>query len=203
MWYASAVFDLASEATGRDLGDMLREMREDEDATEEEKQALDRMLASASIAALQGAQQVQMFQQLPPVIQQAQAMLQQMQPQPMQDPRLALEGQKLQQQAQIAQQKAQVDGQKLQLQAQGMQVDAQMEQMDLQARVQMEAAKLAADREKQDREDARKAAELQAKVAMNTQDNATAMQLAAAEIATGERVAVETGTGINPNPMAQ
>jgi chaperonin GroES len=203
MWYASAVFDLASEATGRDLGDMLREMQEDEDATEEEKQALDRMLAVASVAALQGAQQVQMFQQLPPVIQQAQAMLQQMQPQQMQDPRLALEGQKLQQQAQIAQQKAQVDGQKLQLQAQGMQVDAQMEQMDLQARVQMEAAKLAADREKQDREDARKAAELQAKVAMNTQDNATAMQLAAAEIATGERVAVETGTGINPNPMAQ
>ena len=38
---------------------------------------------------------------------------------------------------------------------------------------------------------------------MNTQDNATAMQLAAAEIATGERVAVETGTGINPNPMDQ
>ena len=117
-----------------------------------------------------------------------------MQPQQVQDPRLALEGQKLQQQAQIAQQKAQVDGQKLQLQAQEMQTDAQLEQMDLQARVQMEAAKLAAEREKQEREDARKAAELQAKVAMNTQDNATAMQLAAAEIATGERVAVETGT---------
>jgi hypothetical protein len=203
MWYASTVFDLASEAAGRDLGDMLREMQEDEDATDEEKQALDRMLAAASNAALQGSQQVELFQQMPPVIQQAQQMLEQMQPQQQQDPRLALEGQKLQQQAQLAQQKGQMEGQKLQLMAQGQQTDAQMEQMDLQARVQIEAQKLQLEAQKQDREDARKAAELQARITMNTQDNATAMQLAAAEIATGERVAVETGTGINPNPMDQ
>jgi hypothetical protein len=35
---------------------------------------------------------------------------------------------------------------------------------------------------------------------MNTEDNRTAMELAAAEIASGEKVAVSTGTGINPNP---
>ena len=35
---------------------------------------------------------------------------------------------------------------------------------------------------------------------MNTDDNRTAMELAAAELASGERVAVSTGTGINPNP---
>jgi hypothetical protein len=35
---------------------------------------------------------------------------------------------------------------------------------------------------------------------MNAQDNETAMQLAAAEIASGEKFAVSTGTGINPNP---
>lgn len=214
MWYASAVFEIASEATGRDIGDMLREMQEDEDGTEEEKKALDRMLAAASVAALQGSQQVQLFQQLPPVIQQAQQMLEQMQPQQMQDPRLALEGQKLQQQAQIEgqrmqlegqklQAKQQLDGQKLQLQAQDMQTDAQMEQMDLQVRMKHEAEKLQLEREKQDREDARKAADLQAKITMNTQDNTTAMELAAAEIASGERVAVQNGTGINPNPMEQ
>jgi hypothetical protein len=33
---------------------------------------------------------------------------------------------------------------------------------------------------------------------MNTADNDTAMRLAAAEIATGEKFAVSTGTGINP-----
>lgn len=234
LWYAATVFDLATEATGRDIGDMLREMQEDEGSEElvDEKQALDRMLAAASNAALGGSQQVELFQQLPPVIQQAQQMLEQMQPQMQQDPMLALEGQKMQQQAQIAQQKAQIDGQKLQLQAQteqqkmqlaaqgmqmdaqteqaklqlqaqGMQTDAQMEQMDLQVRVQLEAQKLQQDRENQAREDARKAAELQARVAMNTQDNATAMQLAAAEIASGEKVAWSTGTGINPNPKDQ
>jgi len=35
---------------------------------------------------------------------------------------------------------------------------------------------------------------------MNTSDNDTAKLLAAAELATGERVSVSTGTGINPNP---
>lgn len=35
---------------------------------------------------------------------------------------------------------------------------------------------------------------------MNTADNQTAKELAAAEIASGERIAVSTGTGINPNP---
>jgi hypothetical protein len=35
---------------------------------------------------------------------------------------------------------------------------------------------------------------------MNTSDNETAMLLAAAEMSTGEKVAISTGTGINPNP---
>jgi hypothetical protein len=35
---------------------------------------------------------------------------------------------------------------------------------------------------------------------MNADDNTTAKQLAALEIAAGERIAVSTGTGINPNP---
>ena len=33
---------------------------------------------------------------------------------------------------------------------------------------------------------------------MNTADNDTAMRLAAAEIMSGEKIAVSTGTGINP-----
>jgi hypothetical protein len=35
---------------------------------------------------------------------------------------------------------------------------------------------------------------------MNSADNDTAKLLAAAEIASGEKVSYSTGTGINPNP---
>jgi hypothetical protein len=49
-------------------------------------------------------------------------------------------------------------------------------------------------------EDQRTAAEIEARERMNTADNQTAMHLAAAEIASGDKVAVSTGTGINPNP---
>jgi hypothetical protein len=53
---------------------------------------------------------------------------------------------------------------------------------------------------RQQAENERTAAEIEARVAMNTADNDTAMMLAAAEIASGQKVAVSTGTGINPNP---
>jgi Tfp pilus assembly protein PilX len=46
----------------------------------------------------------------------------------------------------------------------------------------------------------RTAEEIAARERMNTSDNITALQLAEAEIRTGEKFAVSTGTGINPNP---
>ena len=49
-------------------------------------------------------------------------------------------------------------------------------------------------------EDQRAAADLQNRWAMNMADNETAKELAAAEVASGEKFAVSTGTGINPNP---
>ena len=49
-------------------------------------------------------------------------------------------------------------------------------------------------------ENARKAAELAARERINEADNQTARDLAAAEIASGERVAVSTGTGLDKNP---
>jgi hypothetical protein len=49
-------------------------------------------------------------------------------------------------------------------------------------------------------ENQRTAAEVAVRERMNTADNDTAKLLAAAELATGEKVAVSTGTGINPNP---
>ena len=194
LWYASAVVEISNQALGEDLGEVLKEMGPDT----EDRRALDRMLADASAQAV-GAS-TQLFANLPQIVQMAQQVMQQFAPQPMQDPRLAIEGQKLQiaqqreaREAQADQQNAALEAQRLQAQQADQQQDAQVDMAELQARIAMA-------QQQQQAEDARKAAELQARIAMNTEDNSTAMQLAAAEIASGERVAVSTGTGINPNP---
>ncbi len=196
LWYASTVFDMSTEAMGgTDLGDAMRAM---DPKDTEGRQELDRMLAEAAVATLNEGNQI--LQQIPQIIQQAQKLMQQFQPQQMQDPRLALEGQKLQ----IAQQKEQREAQKdqtdAQLKSQEMAFQQQEQQLDMQDKAaarefEGQLAQLA-----EQGENERKAAELEARMAMNTQDNDTAMRLAAAEIQSGERIAVETGTGINPNP---
>jgi hypothetical protein len=207
LWYASSVFDVSTDALGgEDLGDVMRNM---EPKDTEGRKALDRMLAEASTAAL--TEGGQLFAQIPQIIQQAQQVMQQFQQQPMQDPRMALEGQKLQldqqklqaeqqadaqraqMDAQTAAQRMQMDAQKMQMDGQKMQQDAQMDAAELQAKVTIE-------QQKQQSEDQRTAAELQARMAMNQQDNQTAMALAQAEMQSGERFAVSTGTGINPQP---
>jgi chaperonin GroES len=91
------------------------------------------------------------------------------------------------------QQRAQADQQRLTMQAQLEQAKLQDNQLARMEKLQAEQAKEAA-------ENQRKAAEIAARERMNTADNETAKLLAAAEMATGEKVAVSTGTGINPNP---
>jgi hypothetical protein len=91
------------------------------------------------------------------------------------------------------QQRAQADQQRLAMQAQLEQAKLQDNQLARMEKLQAEQAKEAA-------ENQRKAAEIASRERMNTADNETAKLLAAAEMATGERVAVSTGTGINPNP---
>jgi hypothetical protein len=129
----------------------------------------------------------------------------------------------------IAQLRAQVDQMALQIRAQTDQARLQIEQqkMQLQAqsnetRMQLEAAKMQTDQAKISQDAAIDSAKLQqnadiaqlreenanarntesneARIFMNTSDNETAKQLAAAEIASGEKVSVSTGTGINPQP---
>ena len=78
--------------------------------------------------------------------------------------------------------------------------DAQSDQAKLAADEQARNERLQAEQMRQAGEDQRLAADLAARERMNTADNDTAKLLAAAEMATGERVAVSTGTGINPNP---
>jgi hypothetical protein len=223
LWYASTVVEMSSTVLGEDIADVLRDLGTDP----EDRRSLDRMLSQAAAATAQ--QSVQLFASLPPILQQAQQLMQQFQPQPVPDPKVALEGQKLQQQMQIegqrlqqqaqteAQrmqiegQRLQLEGQKLQLEAarmqaaqagqqQDMQIDAQRLQQDSQLSAAELQVRLQIEQQRQMAEDARKQADLQARLTMNDSDNATAMQLAAAEITSGERVAFSTGTGINPNP---
>lgn len=204
LWYAATVLELAEDTSGIDISEDMKNLKDDE-----AKRAFDRMLAEASQTVVTDATEV--FAALPPVIAQAMTMLEQLTPPPPPDPRTALEGQKMQAQAQRDQAQMQLEGQKMQMQMQkdqtAMQIEGQKMQADAmqtQAEMQLQAQKLQIEQQleqmKQDREDARKSAELNARMTMNAQDNQTAMQLAQAEIMSGERIAVSTGTGINPNP---
>ena len=222
LWYASTVLELAEDTSGIDIAEDMKNLKDDE-----ARRAFDRMLAEASQTVVTDATDV--FAALPPVIAQAMQTMQQFAPQPPPDPRTALEGQKLQAQqqrdqaqmqleGQKMQTQMQLEGQKMQLEGQKMQAQAQKDQtamqiegqkmqaeaMQSQAEMQLQAQKLQIEQQleqmKQDREDARTSAELNARMTMNQQDNQTAMQLAQAEIMSGERIAVSTGTGINPNP---
>ena len=47
-----------------------------------------------------------------------------------------------------------------------------------------------------------KQADLASRERINSEDNQTAKDLAALEIATGDKLAVSTGAGINPRPRA-
>jgi hypothetical protein len=111
-----------------------------------------------------------------------------------------IQGQSLQERAQYNQMRVQIDQQKMQLDQQKMQQDQQLEAAKLADRQQDRMEKLQAEQMKQMSENERTAAELAARERMNKADNDTAKLLAAAEMATGEKVAVSTGTGINPNP---
>jgi hypothetical protein len=132
-----------------------------------------------------------------------------------QDPTMAVAQMNADIQKQALEQRAQSDQMKMQasqqteqmrLQAQQQRDQVQMttqQQRDaIQAELQQRQAQLTMQTEmlKQDREDARKQAELAARVHMNEADNATAKELAAVEVLSGERIGVSTGTGINPNP---
>lgn len=207
LWYMQTTMELAESIADVDFDELGKEQH-----SEEDKQAFDRMLAEASTVVSEKAGDI--FAELPPIIEQAQQLIAQfMPPQPM-DPsqvaaqtaqqqmqiegqRIQLEGQKVQQQAALDQaklgQQAQLEQQKLALQQQLAEINAQMEQ----AKAQQDMAALAM---KEDREDARTQAEVQARLAMNEADNQTAMTLAQMEMISGEKIAVSTGTGINPQP---
>ena len=163
-WYAEEVYKTTNEAADGRLDEQLRETK-----TDEEKQALDRVSAEASLNVVLMADTA--LASLPPVIKQIIEMVQQLTPPPPMDPaaqaamadiqmrgqveqqkaqlatqRLQLEAQTGQADAQIraqtASQAAQLDTQRLQLQMQTEQAKLQMQQVDSQTKAQLEQAKL-------------------------------------------------------------
>ena len=102
-----------------------------------------------------------------------------------------IQGQALQQRAQLDQAKLQLDQQKLQLTQQDSAAKFAGDQQDRQLRMQEEQFRQAS-------ENQRTAASDATRERMNNADNETAMLLASAELSTGEKFAVSTGTGVNP-----
>lgn len=141
------------------------------------------------------------------VLVQVDQMAQQYKPQPQVPPDNSLQvaqinaqvkTQEMQQRAQIDQQKLQIDQQKLQAEQARAMAEMQARQVDQQQRAASDEMQVQTDIYRQEQENARTMAQIEARERMNTADNQTAMTIAAAEIQTGENVAVSTGTGINP-----
>jgi hypothetical protein len=163
----------------------------------EEKKEFDKMLAAASQSVVKETNET--LQQIPQIMEETIKYLQSLSPQP-QDPQAEMAKADLQRKQAADQAKAQMDQAKMQSDAQSDQAKMQADQAKLALDQQLEQMRLQIETLKQDREDQRKQIEIAARMKMNADDNDTAKQLAALEVASGERIAVSTGTGINPNP---
>lgn len=97
-----------------------------------------------------------------------------------------------------SQQRAQTDAQRLQVEQAKLAQKQQADQQTLADKQQARMEEMQREQIRQAAENERTAAGIEADLQMNSDDNATAMRLAAAEIASGEKFAVSTGSGINP-----
>ena len=179
LWYAAEVYRTAGDANTvigapMDMEELLKTTTEKED-----KQALDRMVAEASLNTVVAAEEA--FSQLPPVIQQVMQMVQQLTPPPPMDPAAQAAMADIQMRGEVAKQKAELEAMKLEVQKQRDAINAELEKMRVLAENQREQARLRS-------EEQQTVAELEARIEMNDADNATARELA------GQRVAM------NPNP---
>ena len=191
LFYVCHTVDVASEAAGTDISELQKNM------TTEEKKEFDKMLAAASQSVVKEANET--LKQIPQIMEETIKYLQSLTPQP-QNPAVEMAKADLQRKQQADQAKAQTDQAKLQSQAQSDQAKLQADQAKIAIEQQLEQMRIQIETLKQDREDQRTQTEIAARMKMNADDNDTAKQLAALEVASGERIAVSTGTGINPNP---
>lgn len=166
-WYVSHVHEMTSAAAGQDMGDLAK--IKDKGVAQE----MDRTLAAASRKVIQGVAKA--LADIPKVVQQALQLVHQFSQGNMQiptDPNM---------QAKIASDER-VKTQQLQSQAETAKANNQ--------------AKLQQTQMQQQGEDQRAQAEIQSREQINSEDNATALDIAAAKIETGHSTNISTGTGI-------
>ena len=186
LWYVGQVVDVATEAAGEDITELQR------DANDDEKQEFDKLLAAASQTVSQQAKQT--LGSIPQIVEQAIQLLQSFKPPMPQDPSSGLMQAEIERKANADQARMQIETQKLQMQQQTAAQRLQTEIQRLQAELEREKMREQAALAKADME-------IEAKLRMNAEDNQTAKQLAALEVQSGEKIALSTGHGINPNPQ--
>jgi hypothetical protein len=214
MWYATRVFEHASSAAGQDFSELLKF----KDA--ETRREIDRAIALASMLTVEEAPQV--LAKVPPAISKAMEVVQHFQQAAQgQDPAsaamLAVEKTKGENQLQLEDKKQAGKAQELQQTMAAQAQDKQAERLvrnqekirEINLRV-IEGKQKSQDQEasrtqktqqemfRQSNENQRSADDNATKRDMNTQDNQTALTIAKAEIQSSEKVAVSTGTGLNP-----
>lgn len=166
-WYVSHVHELTSAAAGQDMGHLAK--IKDTGVGQE----MDRTLAAASRKVVKSAEQA--LSQIPQIVQQALQLVHQFSQGNMQiptDPNI---------QAKIASDER--------VKTAAVQAKSQDTQQTNQARLQQTQMQ-------QQGEDQRAAADIQAREQINSEDNSTALDIAAAKIETGHSTNVSTGTGI-------
>lgn len=150
LWYATQIFNVATDAAGVDISELQSK------STPEDMRAFDKMLslASKNVMPLMQPQ----FQHIPPIVQQAQQLLQQLMPRPPQDPTLELGMAQINMQKEANQMKLQSDQEKTAMQAQIEQLKAQhqkeiehlkatLKQQELAVKSQTEGQKLLSQKE--------------------------------------------------------
>lgn len=175
-WYLNHMVGMVSDHAGADIGPMTK--FKDKGT----KLEMDKTLATASPQVTKDALKV--FANIPAVIQKAQALLKSMQPQPQGiDPTATA----------VAQISADVQKQKIQSDSQNDAQDRQADVAKTQAQAQAELKQTVIE---QSGDDERTSADLQTRQQINTDDNVTALEIAAAKIAEGKSTNVSTGTGL-------
>jgi len=202
MWYAASVREIANYQIGGDISEIKEKLKSDKD-----KQAFDRLLAEASQLVSEEAAQV-FGEDFQAFMQQAQKMVQTFQtpPAPPLDPAAALNAQVQQQLGQMRQQIEQmklmqkdgVDKGRLALDEQRLSVDSALKEKKIDQSEQAVEVNAMTKQDAELAEDRRTAAEIDAKLSMNLDDNRTALSIAEANVAVKKSTNLTTGTGIDP-----
>lgn len=185
LYYLSAIYSTIQEVTDSEPESLF-------DKDKEISAAYDRLIAGASMKVVPGMAQV--LEKVPPVLIKAIQTLQALQPPAPADPtQVAAEASAAETQRRTAadQARAQLDNKKVA-------DNAAIAKAKLDQQAKDEEADIIAKRQEQVSEALRTQAEIDSRELMNNQDNQTALTIASAEILSGDKSALSTGTGINP-----